>query len=239
MYRPEGHVEEVLRLPAPFPEQLADPAKAWETVRQVAHIATESANRAQENFILRSSAIQEATAAIEPLVNEYFGVQPLEKLLIADTIDVVIPSIQPTQSRMPVPTVKPSNQHQLETYKKRVCGTLNEWTKSSPYAVRGRMIGSDNIGVGVAILEKVPKAELSQPVAEPENGLLSTLNRLRNAAPNASATLNPYRGLMVFERNRLYIVKPIGQRYWTETAALNDADEIAGTILMNSYAASA
>jgi hypothetical protein len=27
-------------------------------------------------------------------------------------------------------------------------------------------------------------------------------------------------------------VKPIGQRFWTQTAALNDADEIAGTLLM-------
>jgi len=30
------------------------------------------------------------------------------------------------------------------------------------------------------------------------------------------------------------VVKPIGQRFWTQTAAMNDADEIAGTILMRS-----
>jgi len=34
-------------------------------------------------------------------------------------------------------------------------------------------------------------------------------------------------------RNSLYIVKPIGLRFWTQTAALNDADEIANTILMH------
>lgn len=39
---------------------------------------------------------------------------------------------------------------------------------------------------------------------------------------------------MVFDRKRLYMVKPIGQRFWTQTAAMNDADEIAGTILMRS-----
>jgi hypothetical protein len=44
---------------------------------------------------------------------------------------------------------------------------------------------------------------------------------------------------MVFDSNKLYVVKPIGQRFWTETAALNDADEIAGTILMHSSRESA
>lgn len=41
------------------------------------------------------------------------------------------------------------------------------------------------------------------------------------------------RGVKVFDGDRLYIVKPLSRRYWTETAALNDADEIAGSILMH------
>ena len=40
---------------------------------------------------------------------------------------------------------------------------------------------------------------------------------------------------MVFDQDSLYVVKPIGQRYWSQTAALNDADEIAGTILMHPH----
>jgi len=42
------------------------------------------------------------------------------------------------------------------------------------------------------------------------------------------------RGLKVFEGSLLYITKPLGQRFWSRTAALNDADDIAGTILMRS-----
>ena len=38
--------------------------------------------------------------------------------------------------------------------------------------------------------------------------------------------------LKVFDKNLLYITKPLGQRFWTRTAALNDADEIAGSILL-------
>ena len=68
-----------------------------------------------------------------------------------------------------------------------------------------------------------------------DKDILHSLDRLRKAIPRRQRTINPVRGLMVFDKNRLYVVKPIGQRYWTQTAALNDADEIAGTLLMHSY----
>jgi type I restriction-modification system DNA methylase subunit len=239
MYRPEGHVEEVLRLPMPFPDQLSDPAKGNELVNQVARIVTDGAKRSEQNFILRSTAIQEATAEIEPLVNEYFGIDPVEQLLIADTINIIIPSIQPTQNRMPVPTVKHSGPQQWETYKNRVCETLNGWSKGTPFAVRGKVIGSSSIGIGMAVLEKVQRADRNRPMPNPEGGLLDALDRLRKVTAKTNRTLDPFRGLMVFDRDRLYVVKPIGQRYWSETAALNDADEIAGTILMHSSKASA
>ena len=39
------------------------------------------------------------------------------------------------------------------------------------------------------------------------------------------------RGVKVFERDTLYLLKPLSRRFWTKTAALNDADDIAATIL--------
>ena len=62
--------------------------------------------------------------------------------------------------------------------------------------------------------------------------LLAALDRLRKVSSQKLNTFELIRGAKVFDGDRLYLVKPIGQRYWTETAALNDADEIAGTILM-------
>ena len=61
--------------------------------------------------------------------------------------------------------------------------------------------------------------------------LLAALDRLRKVSSQKLNTFELIRGAKVFDGDRLYLVKPIGQRYWTETAALNDADEIAGTIL--------
>ena len=39
------------------------------------------------------------------------------------------------------------------------------------------------------------------------------------------------RGLKIFEKNQLHIIKPLDMRHWTKTAALNEADELATAIL--------
>jgi hypothetical protein len=37
--------------------------------------------------------------------------------------------------------------------------------------------------------------------------------------------------LRVFDGRHIHILKPLALRFWTRTAALNDADEIAAAIL--------
>ena len=86
--------------------------------------------------------------------------------------------------------------------------------------------------MGVTILQKTLSGEPAFRQPEEFGDLLITLNRLRKVTSRKLNTFELFRGAKVFDRNRLYLVKPIGQRFWTQTAALNDADEIAGTILM-------
>jgi hypothetical protein len=235
MYRPEGHVEEVLRLPMPLPDQLPNVRRAKAIVEEVAAIVRNYSERAANTFMGRELAVQKASDEIEPLVEEYFDIRPLDKLLIADTINMTIPSIQPTQSRMPVPTVRPSEKAQRDAYKKCVCEMLNHWATGGN-AVRGMTVASEAMGVGVAVLEKVLRAETDLPMHGVDGDLIQSLHRIRQLASTTNETVEIVRGLMIFDQNRLYLVKPIGQRYWTQTAALNDADEIANTILMHAEA---
>ena len=66
-----------------------------------------------------------------------------------------------------------------------------------------------------------------------ETDLIGALDRLRMTVTEKFNAFEMARGIKVFNENRLYIVKPLAQRFWTQTAALNDADEIAGSILMH------
>jgi hypothetical protein len=230
--RQEVHVEEVLRLPFPLPDQQPDPTRCWQIVGEVARIVTEAAKEADVDFADRGGIVRAASAQIEPLVEEYFDVLPMEKLLIEDTDKVIIPSARPTRARPLVPTIMPSNQPKREAYGERVCQMLNSWAKRSKFAVHSQVCGSETLGIGMAVFEKVERATAAVPMGDVGMDLLQALDRLRKAIPRRLATLDPVRGVMVFDRNRLYVVKPIGQRHWTLTTAMNDADEIAGTILM-------
>ena len=82
------------------------------------------------------------------------------------------------------------------------------------------------------MLEKNVRGRATPAHLHDDGDLLASLDRLRSLASRRLNTFELVRGIKVFEQDRLYIVKPIGQRFWTETAALNDADEIAGSILM-------
>ena len=239
MFHEEVHVNELLRLPFPLPEHLPDKKHAQKTINKIAKIVDAASKQAESNLLARTHAVESATAEIEPLIEEYFDIQPLEKILIEDTLNVIISSIQPTQNRMPVPTVRHSTIEQQKAYMKLVCGMLNQWSKNEQQTVRGSTTTSNRLGIGMVALEKTIKSETAKQVAQPDEDLLQSLDRIRKAIPRSERTIDPVRGLMVFDKNKLYIVKPIGQRFWTQTAALNDADEIAGTILMHSRKESA
>ncbi|QEL18693.1 HsdM family class I SAM-dependent methyltransferase [Limnoglobus roseus] len=232
--RQEAHVEEVLRLPFPLPHQLPDPKRARQIVSEVAKIVDAAALEADTDLVDRAGIVRSASLKVEPLIEEYLDVLPHEKFLIEDTVNVIIESTRPTRARPLVPTVTPANAAFRQTYIERVCETLNGWAKSGQFAVRGQVQASETLGVGVAVLEKVKRAAMAEPMPQMGTDLLHTLDAVRKAIPRQHATLDIVRGVMVFDQNRLYIVKPIGQRFWTQTAALNDADEIAGTILMQS-----
>jgi len=231
--RQEVHVEELLRLPFPLPEALPDPRRSWQIVKEVSATVTSTAERANKYLVDRESLVNRASECIEALIEEYFDILPLEKILIADTTGVIIPSVRPTRRRRVVPTIRPSTEKQRDDYTKRVCDVLNGWAKGGPFIVEGRSTVSPEIGIGVAVLEKNRAQGAGSRRHEDLGDLLTALDRLRKVTSQRLNTIELIRGTKVFDQNRLYVVKPIGQRFWTQTAALNDADEIAGTILMH------
>jgi type I restriction-modification system DNA methylase subunit len=230
--RQEVHVEELGRLPFPMPDVSPTPRRAWEIVREVAQIVTSAAANATEELVNREDLVRIASDSIEALVDEYFDILPLEKAVINDTVRVIIPSVRPTRKRPVVPTIDPSKEAQRDAYVNRLCETLNGWAKSGPFIVQGHAGASTKLGIGVAILQKVRAGEAPSPPPKDLGDLLSALHRLRDLASQKLNTFELIRGAKVFDGDSLYIVKPIGQRFWTQTAALNDADEVASTILM-------
>ena len=95
-------------------------------------------------------------------------------------------------------------------------------------------MASLKLGIGLAILQKTHAEQKTHALADDASDILATLGNLGHGASRLLGGIDLHRQTKVFDRDRLYLLKPIGQRFWTQTAALNDADEIAGTILMHS-----
>ena len=230
--RQEVHVEELLRLPFPLPETMPIPKRAWEIVKQVSQIVAALSSEANELLANRNDIVNAASVPVETLIKEYFDILAQEQILIGDTVSVIIPSVRPSRANPIIPTLTPSTQDQQDRYLKRLCETLNGWAKNGPVTVSGRATGSSTLGIGVAVLKKNRMEETEPRPSDNLDDLLSALDRLRKSTSQKLNTLELIRGAKVFDGDRLYLVKPIGQRFWTETAALNDADEIASAILM-------
>lgn len=225
------NVDEMLRLPFPLPKDAADPKRAAEIVKEVAEIVECAMEEAKPILNDRIGIVKNAKAKIEPLLFEYFDLLPQEQILVHDTVNVIVGSTRPTRARLAVPTLLPPNRTAQAQYEKQLCSMLNKWAKKSQFRVTAKMIISDDLGIGVVVLSKTTGSATGETsLVEPS--LLAQLNKIRRAIPQQLATLDIARGVMVFDANKLYLVKPIGHRFWTQTAALNDADEIASTLLM-------
>lgn len=233
--RQEVHVEELLRLPFPVPEAQRNRKEAWRIVREVVRLVDGAASEAAGLMGDRAGIVAAASRSIEPLIEQYFDVLPVESPLIEDTVRVIIPSVRPTQRRPDVPTIMRADGRARGKYVDRLCGTLNRWARRTGFAIKGIHAGSEKLGIGVAVLQRSRRGE-GGPVPPIPADILEALDKLRKTTGRKLNAFEFARGVKAFQDDLLYVVKPLGQRHWTETAALNDADEIAGTILMQSVA---
>lgn len=229
--RNKVHVEELLRLPFPLPHEAIDSMRAEQIVEEISHLVLSAIQRADNPWADRDMLVTSTQYRIEPLIFEYFDVLPSERILIEDTINITIPSFRPSQRR-PIPAIEPSSSEIIEQYTERLCETLNNWAKLSNSQVVGSNKKSERMGAGLVVLEKVARG--SSASFSDDWNIIASLERLRKTASTKLTTIELMRGVKAFDGNRLYIMKPLSHRYWTETAALNDADEIAGSILMQS-----
>jgi hypothetical protein len=224
-------IDDLMRLPFPLPDASDDPARGAEIISEVGQIITRAMEQSADVILGRHDIVASAQSRAEALVEEYFDLNEIEQILVSDTTMVIIPSVRPTRTRVEVPTILPARESERAQYVELLCETLNRWGGTG-HQVHGRAVADGKIGVGMVVLEKTRRGEEPGALNEANRDILASLHRLQRGAARGRGTVELVRGLMVFERSLLYITKPLGRRFWTRTAALNDADEIAGTVLM-------
>jgi hypothetical protein len=226
---------ELLRLPFPFPDQAPSRKRGENIVQEVAILVRQAMSRARQPLADRAGITQGTQGKIEHLVYEYFDVDEVERILIEDTNKTLIPSMRRKRASEDIPTLRASNDANRREYTKVLSDVLDDWARGGPYRVSGHVTASSSAGIGVVTLrrEKLAKdkRQSRDNASEPTEELLAVLQRLQTVFKRERGTVHLLCGVKVFDGDMLYLLKPLNYRFWTWTAALNDADAIAAAIL--------
>jgi hypothetical protein len=235
--RDKVHVEELLTLPFPLPEEALDLDEGQKIMQEVVNIVDQTKQAILANVWQRKDIVETAKQKILTQIYRYYDVDEFEQVLIEDTVNISIPSSTPTRNSKKIPTLEPTIFNDRKNYTDFLCSTLNEWIKKHHHSIIGSVIISEDIGIGIITLNK--KIGISESVSYEEEKSGEVLNtlllKLGKLFPEEERKITLARSLKVFDQNNLYICKPLSKRYWTKTAALNDADEIAFAIISQNY----
>lgn len=218
--RPEVQQADLLRLPFPSPADVPDKEAATEAAHQLIAIVDDALHRAKEAFPPQVDDL-EILREIDRLAYQYFCLSPNEIALIDDTVESILPALQPHEGHFPKLWDAP-DQPQRAQYAQTLAISLGEWfrgqgvdtrliARSADLAIlRVRLGGQEGYSEDESSEVGAVLAELSSHIHQPLDGNFQLMPDLR-----------------VFMGDCLYLIKPMQRRFWLRSTALADADEIA------------
>ena len=238
-------IDELVRLPFPEPDELLDAGRSRAALREVAEQMREAAawvrNKQHHPFAEHETAdrIRSLRERCHALIADYFGLLEVEKILLHDWKHVIEPSCTPTKDKREVPAHAPAGAEHRERYIHRLLDTLNGFfpheTNRFDCSLRMAAASAD---LGMVGLTLVPKASPLQPLPPERHDareLEDALSRLGSYLTEASGGFELRRGACVFVQDGACLILPLRRRFFTETAAINDADTLAAALLGASF----
>jgi hypothetical protein len=231
IYRPQVYPEDFMLIPFFLPKDAIDPKKAEEIVKKAAQAIRDFGETLKREVCFDRSEEEEKVRhnVLEPLVREYYDIDEYEAMLIEDTMTLAIPSSTPGQSKEDLPTLRIPNDADCQAYRKTLCEMMNHFGKGSRLKVHGNVLMGDPYSVVQLSLgdTAVKRVEFEKA----EAGLTAAMKKMGSLLEEKDGQFVFCKNLKVFDGSDLYLLKPMQMRFWSRTAALNDADEIAGAIL--------
>jgi len=228
--RDQIYVNEIELLPFPLPEDTSNPSSSYKIIAQVAEQMNGLKASIEKNYMAQEEGTKAAIQNIEPLVYKYYGISKREQMLIKDTVTIFKKSMMPSSVNNKVRTIESPTPDERSNYVELLCNILNSWAKRSKFRVNGRIEYSSVLGESIVTLWKSPKVEHVKQV-QTSDDLQVALKNIQQALPDQIGRFGYHRNLKIFDKDNLYILKPLTRKHWTKTAAINDADEIAEAIL--------
>lgn len=233
--REDVRLEELLELPFPLPEDTFDPKRSAEILLACARRLRElrKALENPDNFLQATSLVDAARCELNDYIYEYFEVCEWEKLLIQDTVEIFYPSSTPTSLKSDkLFTAKKSTVEHRQNYAKLLVHTFRNWSGTKGHLWAQGSV-ADKLGLAVLTFGVDSKAKEYSESSLPDY-VLEILQSIRKSTAQDGVVFSRLRGFALYESDRVHIIKPLNRRHWTNTAALNDADEILNRMMEES-----
>lgn len=222
--RPEVQQAELLHLPFPSVADLPEPDKAADAEKKLIAVIDEAVEAAKQPPAPALEISEEnILTRIDRLAYQYFCLSDDEVVLIDDTVEKVIPAVQPHEGSYPEIWNAPGRR-QRQAYAETLAASVSQWLRldgevstqleaaSSDLAVLRLRLDGHSAGYNELSGNSVTDvlARISNHIHQPLDGNFQIIPDLR-----------------IFVGDNLYLIKPMQQRFWLKSTALADADAIA------------
>lgn len=228
------HLKDIKAFPF-FPSEAApDPSTAREALKRVSQIL---------RGISRLPAAQQANAyldyrvELDECVYSYFALTPDERSLVCETVEVSMPSIRPRSfDSLETPAQSPAQARDLENYARSLKRALTNWRKSTGgdgrfavAVVANKHVDTGSVGI-VRIEFFAANQEPSSAKTERDDEVvrktLSSLQRSGLAVVPSGDAMQLVPDARLWRGEKLYLVRLLTRRNWTQRQALRDAEQI-------------
>ncbi len=222
--RPKVQQTELLRLPFPEPDHLPDRERARSAADGLVDVI-EGRLRSIGAPVGIESREQDVLEEIDRLAYEFFCLSEEERIVIDETVDYVIPAVQPHRSSFPLLWQRSSSSDR-RAYARTLVDNLESWFDGDCNIGIRLLARNDDLAVlrlslrdGRGLFKYDEDDDASVGAA-----LAGLAERVPESLPGSFQSTPDFR---VFVDRDLYLVKPAGKRFWLRSAALADAGAIA------------
>lgn len=228
MERFKVYQEELLDIPLPLPDDMADKRKARSAFNNAVKLIDSLLSQRDE---LLQNDISSYMEEIDNIIYRYFGLDEADILIIEDTLHNIIPSMQPRAKAKKLPILwGNTTERDWKLYGEQLSKALTKWLNGSSRAVTELVGSSSDLAViGIHLTEDSTIPEFQ---SKPNQNMDLILSKIWEALPSKlPGNLQLIPDLRVFIDDILYLVKPRKRRFWLGSTALADADAIAADLL--------
>jgi hypothetical protein len=218
--RPEVKQADLLRLPFPSPDDVPDQAAAAQAALELIAIVDDARERSNEPFSMQVDD-SEILRTIDRLAYQYFCLSPDEIALIDDTVEAILPALQPHEGHFPKLWGAP-DEPQRAQYAHTLSASLADWFTGKKIDARLVARGAD---LAILRLHLGGHEDYAEDAAGELSEVLERLSAHIHWPLDGNFQLMP--DLRVFVGDCLYLIKPMQMRFWLRSTALADADGIA------------